>query len=181
MCPGYARSFRFISENAHLRHLYASKKYSFDTDHDVLMGRSLQDYLVIFPTICRPPGSSSSAHLQSMLGYILSDPHCTVVLSEQVVWTFLRFVPCRIGVNEALDAAVCCLCYAYMDFLSVERVSSKTLSARGRSLKILQAYITDEAFQKTSETICASVIIQYCEVCCYRTYGHRKTCIDRMI
>ena len=99
-----------------------------------------------------------------MLTYILTDSNCNNNLSPQATGTFFPFVPCRLGVNKALDAAVYCLWHAYCDFSRVGHAQKNTLKAYGKGLGTLRGIIDDSASQTNSETICASIVIQYCEV-----------------
>ena len=101
-----------------------------------------------------------------MLTHILTDNRSATVLSTQVVGTFLPFVPLRIGINEALDTAVHCLYHAYRERATASsHVSPQTLTAYVQALDMLQIYISEPKLRTEIETICASVIIQYCEVC----------------
>lgn len=99
-----------------------------------------------------------------MLTYILTDSHCSAVLSPQAVGTFFPFVPCRLGINGALDAAVYCLWHSYRDFLQFGHAQTNALKTYSTGLKSLRTSIDDSTIQTKSETICASIVIHYCEV-----------------
>ena len=100
-----------------------------------------------------------------MLAYILADSKCQSACSPQATGSFLPFIPSRLGHNAALDAAVSCLCGIYGDRQATTREPTPaTMQKYGASLRILRTFVADSMFRTQSETICASIVLQICEV-----------------
>ena len=153
---------------------YRKKRYLFDSasdlvdleswSHDIL--RRDPKARVRFHTfsLYQLPQFSSAEKTRAMLVHILVDPNCQSVFSPQVVGTFLPLLPPRLGYNTALDAAISCLCSMYRDFLVSGRTSFGTTRKYVATLGALQKCVADPSQRTKSETICASLIVQICEV-----------------
>ncbi len=83
---------------------------------------------------------------------------------------FIHLVPARLGLNDALDASVQCLCSAYSSFLASNVLEDKTHYSR--ALKSLRQSIANEETALSSEVLCAVVCLSWYEVGlendCYR-------------
>lgn len=74
-------------------------------------------------------------------------------------------IPARLGHNIALDNAVACLCSMYTDSLVHTPASSKvSVQLYARSLRSLRERLEFPEVTNNSEMICASIILQICEV-----------------
>lgn len=78
---------------------------------------------------------------------------------------FYQYIPGRLGRNVALDSAVACLCTVYADLLASEGTISKDSWRKyAQSLEALRLCLDDPGRCFQSETICASIVLQLCEV-----------------
>ena len=74
-------------------------------------------------------------------------------------------IPARLGRSSALDDAVKCLCSLFSDFSRrAASVSSASYRLYGRSLQSLRRSLNIPQARTVSETICASIILQLCEL-----------------
>ncbi|EXJ67154.1 uncharacterized protein A1O5_09801 [Cladophialophora psammophila CBS 110553] len=74
-------------------------------------------------------------------------------------------IPVRFDVSIALDDAVSCLCGIYLDSLRPTEVTSKeSLRLYTRSLRSLRKSLDIMHVRAEAETICASIILQACEL-----------------
>lgn len=79
--------------------------------------------------------------------------------------SFFLMLPGRLGHNLALDDSIACLCSMYAD--SLRRAQSplkSSLQLYSRSLNSLRSSLRVPSTRTESETICASIIMQVCEV-----------------
>jgi hypothetical protein len=74
----------------------------------------------------------------------------------------VHLIPARLGRNDALDAAVHCLCSAYIGFLSSNTKAETTLYPR--ALLSLRQYLSREDTLLSSEVLCAVVCLSWYEV-----------------
>ncbi|EIT73349.1 hypothetical protein AO1008_04526 [Aspergillus oryzae 100-8] len=78
---------------------------------------------------------------------------------------FYQYIPGRLGRNVALDSAVACLCTVYADLLASEGTISKDSWRKyAQSLEALRLCLDDPGRCFQSETICASIVLQLCEL-----------------
>lgn len=86
----------------------------------------------------------------------------------QLLWNFgwfLEDIPCRLGVNESLDAAVEALLTAHMAFRAPQRqLTELCLSKYCRALKALQYCLADLEKAQSSETLCSTLLLLIYEV-----------------
>lgn len=73
-------------------------------------------------------------------------------------------VPSRLGHNAALDDAVSCLCSLYIDALRASKPSTDSLRLYAKSLRTLRQCLNVPRVRAEGETICASIILQGCEL-----------------
>lgn len=82
-----------------------------------------------------------------------------------LIGSFFKYVPGRLGHNSALDDAISCVCSLYCDRSSNEYTKSKVIYKNYvRALSSLQKCLADEYLRLQSETLCASLLLQMCEV-----------------
>ena len=77
---------------------------------------------------------------------------------------FLRYVPQRLGVNDALDASVESLTCAFTS-LHTHQNSTNMLVKYGSALKKLRKCLNDPVKAQSPETLCAIYLILITEVC----------------
>lgn len=181
-CPGYVRRWKFVDENKSLQTLYRRKKFGFeivdpeDSSHEDKLqfrlstptgfdavevlhsGGSAVEVGVFWPL------TSSSDRVGSMLCHILTDDRSQVFFSLQALGDFFPFIPSRLGINIALDSAVSCLCQIYRDVLNGRPTSHHTIKQYANSLNALQRCIKEPQLRLEPETICATILLQLCEV-----------------
>lgn len=107
------------------------------------------------------PRFLESNPLGSSLVYCLESKVKGTLIPLWLVGSFFQFVPARMGRNAALDAAVSCLCDIYC---SPYNVHAGIYHNYVRALSSLRGYLSDTSLQMESETLCASILLQMCEV-----------------
>ncbi|OAP58850.1 hypothetical protein AYL99_06147 [Fonsecaea erecta] len=177
-CPGYAKRWKFVDESGPLALLYRNKKYIFeDVDHPEPTGdegsafRGILIKKARFPlfsstsTTVEWPLVSPSDQLCSTLCYILDEPQSRYTFPIKSHGRFYAMIPVRLGRNIALDDAVSCLCSIYVDSLrSTQAPSKECLRLYGRCLRSLRKSLDVQHTRAEAETICASIIMQACEL-----------------
>ena len=112
------------------------------------------------------PLQSDSDRNGSLLSYILSSPDGGSLFTLQTIGDFVSDIPSRLGHNAALDESIACLCSIYVDVKSHgRRISNITIKRYAGALNSLQRCLDDVGMRYQSETVCASIILQLCEVC----------------
>ena len=154
-CMGFGQPrFKFQDDGQKFR-------TNLDTEQEISTG-SLTRYT--HPSIPRTV-SNSLTRLSSALVAGIS-PEIDIRL--QLIWNFgpfLEDIPCRLGVNESLDAAVEVLLAAHMGFRMPQRQSTELcLSKYCRALKALQRCLADPEKAQSSETLCSTMLILLYEV-----------------
>jgi hypothetical protein len=172
ICPGFTKKWKFVDENLQLSSYYKSKRYILE-EVDVSFKLSLDSYakedqapprrrrqLVIFPSL-----AFSHDYLISSLIYIMNDPKSQALCETQCLGSFISYLPPRLGRNMALDATVASFCGIHADILAQSPDTKKrALVAYSKGLKALRACVEQVEVRYESETICASIILQICEV-----------------
>lgn len=83
----------------------------------------------------------------------------------RLVGSFFEFIPARLGRNAALDDAVSCLCEIYCGTPSAPyNLHRGIYQSYVRALSSLRGCLSDTSFRMESETLCASILLQMCEV-----------------
>ena len=100
-------------------------------------------------------------HLGSSLVYCLESKVEGTLIPLWLVGSFFQYVPARIGRNAALDAAVSCLCDIYC---SPYNFQVSTYQKYAKAISSLRGCLSDTSLQMESETLCASILLQMCEV-----------------
>jgi hypothetical protein len=111
------------------------------------------------------PRYHETNRLGSALIYCLESKVKGTLIPLRLVGSFFEFIPARLGRNAALDDAVSCLCAIYS-----ATPSNPYNFPRGiyqgyvRALSSLRGCLSDISLQMESETLCASILLQMCEV-----------------
>lgn len=168
-----------MDEGPRLAEYYARRQYVYD---DVDQG--LQEDRVKFDSTVTVWRISSSPHgsyysndqnrppsevprylesnpLGSSLVYCLESKVKGTLIPLWLIGSFFQFVPARMGHSLALDAAVSCLCDIYC---SPYNFPMGIYQSYVRALSSLRACLSDTSLRMESETLCASILLQMCEV-----------------
>jgi hypothetical protein len=183
-CPGFTKRWKFVDENLQLSSHYQKKRYIFeeidlvpnpglkashnDPRPDSVSYKEYESRCGKFRVgIYR---SLSSEHDQSgfILTYILKDPKSQAFFPLKSHGNLFSFIPSRLGRNLALDDTISCLCGIYADTLTNNPTTSEIAIRRyAKSLNSLRTCLEEPQLRTESETICASIILQLCEVSCW--------------
>lgn len=108
---------------------------------------------------------SDREHGSANLVYILQDPTSQMIFPLRSHGGFYQYIPCRLGRNIALDSAVACLCTVYTNLMAADgTISNDAWRKYAQSLGALRLCLDDPERCFQSETICASIVLQTCEV-----------------
>lgn len=103
--------------------------------------------------------------LGSILVHCLDRKFKGNLIPLRLVGSFFDFIPARLGHNTALDDAVSCLCAIYHGISSVlYNIDKGVYRSYVKSLSSLRGCIGDDSTWMNSETLCASILLQLCEV-----------------
>ncbi|KAF5856119.1 hypothetical protein ETB97_007859 [Aspergillus alliaceus] len=170
LCPGYEKRYKFVNENATLQAHYRKKKYLLE-EIGVSVGENAVSYTspgphaIGFRGWIPWPLISAQEHDGTNLVYILDDPGSQGVFPLTSHGNFYRYIPSRLGGNIALDSAVSCLCTVYTDLSAGwGGISERAWRTYARSLGALRLCLGDPERCFQSETICASIVLQLCEL-----------------
>lgn len=99
--------------------------------------------------------------LGSSLVYCLESKVEGTLIPLWLLGSFFQYIPARIGRNAALDAAVSCLCDIYCSpYNSQVGIYQRYIKA----ISSFRGCLNDTSLQMESETLCASILLQMCEV-----------------
>ncbi len=184
-CPGYTKRWKFVDENHNLILTYRKKNYIFeDVDESELADNDsrLGDVAVrqspdpskkdCYSFNLKWPTSLPFHRHWAKLCYVLDAPHSRVIFPINSHGSFYAMIPARLGRSDALDDAVSCLCSLYTD--SSRRAASASSSSfrlYARSLQSLRRSLTIPQDRTAAETICASIIMQLCELIMHEKGG----------
>ena len=116
------------------------------------------------PTMLQNPQSD---HLRSALIYCLDSKVKGPLIPLRLIGSFFDFIPARLGQNAALDNAVSCVCTIYQSTSSTPYHFNKdTCQSYVKSLSALRECLGHETLRMEPETLCASILLQICEVGC---------------
>ena len=107
------------------------------------------------------PRYLESNPLGSSLVYCLESKVKGKLVPLWLVGSFFQFVPARMGRNVALDDAVSCLCGIYC---SSYNYHSGIYQSYVKAISSLRGCLSDTSLRIESETLCASILLQTCEV-----------------
>jgi hypothetical protein len=103
--------------------------------------------------------------LGTALVYCLESKVKGMVIPLRLVGSFFEFIPAHLGRNTALDDAVTCLCAIYCGAISTPYNCHKGIyQSYVRALSSLRGCLSNTSLQMESETLCASILLQMCEV-----------------
>jgi hypothetical protein len=184
-CPGFTKRWKFVDENSQLSSHYRKKRYIFEEidltptpssktprnepqpdcdSHEEYGPRYGQFRLEICWSL-----SSEHERSGSILAYMLNDPKSQALFPLKSHGDFYSFIPSRLGRNPALDDTISCLCGIYTDTLTNNRTTSEIAIRRyAKSLNSLRTCLEEPRRRIESETICASIVLQLCEVSSFR-------------
>lgn len=191
-CPGYKTKWRFIHETSKLAEHYAGRKFVYDTVGESPDGANpidatndirLPNELVVWEnartsqnayrrlaqrpvsTNLNIPQTLNMSPLSSSLVYCLDSKVDKTLIPLRLIGSFFDFIPSRIGYNKALDDAVSCLCTMYRSAPTTVVSSPKaTYQSYAKALASLRWCLSDPASCLEPETLCASILLQMCEV-----------------
>jgi hypothetical protein len=111
------------------------------------------------------PRYHETNRLGSTLVYCLESKVKGTLIPLRLVGPFFEFIPARLGHNAALDDAVSCLCAIYCGAPSTPYNFHKEIyQSYVRALSSLRGCLSDTSLRMESETLCASILLQICEV-----------------
>lgn len=172
-------SWKFVDEAPRLALHYAERKYIYDDIDRTLHKDSMRcdATVTLLPNSNSPrdshyntlneratsevPRYLESNPLGSSLVYCLESKVKGNLIPLWLVGSFFQFVPARMGRNAALDDAVSCLCGIYC---SPHGIPAGIYQSYVRALSSLRRYLSETSLQMESETLCASILLQMCEV-----------------
>jgi hypothetical protein len=180
--------WKFVDESQQLAKYYASRKYVYDIidldleaahrrdqsadadfDVDAVWGeiphpqRTRNDDNTIFKSYI--PRYLEANPLGSSLVFCMGSKVNGTLIPLHLVGSFFDFVPARIGFNPALDDVVSCLCSIYSRKYSTPYGYQKDIyQSYVRSLASVRTCLQAPLLRMKSETLCASILLQICEV-----------------
>ena len=180
-----------MDETPRLALHYAGRRYIYDdieknTQEDSV---KIDGAVVVWKNSNSPDGSQYNANkecatsqvprylesnpLGSSLVYCLGSKVKGALIPLWLVGSFFQFVPARMGRNAALDDAVSCLCGIYCSpyafHVGIYQNYVKALSS-------LRGCLSDASLRMDSETLCASILLQICEVSLIRADSVAQKC-----
>ena len=172
-------SWRFVDEAPRLAEHYAQRQYIYDDIDENLPedGMGSDGAVTVWKNLNASHGSQYSTnkmytlsevprHLEtnplgSSLVYCLESKVKGTLIPLWLVGSFFQYVPARMGRNTALDAAVSCLCDIYC---SPYHFPVSIYQSYAKALSSLRGCLSGTSLQMEPETLCASILLQMCEV-----------------
>ena len=112
------------------------------------------------------PQCLENSRLGSALVYCLDSKVKGALIPLRIVGSFFEFIPSRLGRNTALDDAVSCICAIYCGNPATPyNMHMEVYKSYVKALSSLRTCLDDDATRMESETLCASILLQMCEVC----------------
>ncbi len=114
----------------------------------------------------RVPRSLSPNPLGSAIVYCLGSNTKGTLIPLRFVGSFFDFIPARLGRNMALDDSVTCLSSIYSRAPpGIHEAPRKEIyESYATALSSLRASLNNPTLRTESETLCASILLQICEV-----------------
>ena len=162
-----------MDEAPRLAEYYANRQHIYDevdenlpadsmrSDGTVTMWKNLNSSHSSYHTTSEVPRWLETNHLGSSLVYCLESKVEGTLIPLWLVGSFFQYIPARIGRNAALDAALSCLCDIYC---SPYNFQVGTYQKYVKAISSLRGCLSDTSLQMESETLCASILLQMCEV-----------------
>lgn len=103
--------------------------------------------------------------LGTALVYCLESKVRGMLIPLWVIGSFFQYIPARLGRNRALDDVVSCLNEIYCGTSAVlYNMHKRIYRSYIRALSSLRHCLDNTILQMESETLCASILLQMCEV-----------------
>lgn len=166
-----------MDENTQLRTQYKKKRYIFEDGNAALVSnlKSHPNGFDLYEEYYGIPRNLQVGIFRSLnweheqdatiLTFLLQDKNTQAAFPIAGQGAFYSAIPSRMGRNLALDAAVSCVCRIYLDIVrNGSQFSGSTFRQYAKSLNALRSCVEDPYIQSESETICASILLQLCEV-----------------
>ena len=159
-----------MDEAPRLAEYYANRQYIYDDVDESLPKDSMKSNGTVTIwnnttnkrcTMSEIPRWLETNYLGSSLVYCLESKVEGTLIPLWLVGSFFQYIPARIGRNAALDAAVSCLCDIYC---SPYNFPVGIYQKYGKAISSLRGCLSDTSLQMESETLCASILLQMCEV-----------------
>ena len=113
-------------------------------------------------TIIRHLDSNS---LASALIYCLESHNNNLLIPLPLLGSFFELIPARLGHNDALDHSVATLCSIYLKQPAFSYDMDTELYRKyAKALSSVRHFIEEDFRRMESETLCASILLQMCEV-----------------
>lgn len=107
----------------------------------------------------------TSVDLASALLYCLRNNPNKLLVPLNSVGSFFDYLPARLGLNTALDDAISCLCAVYgTPVTTLGTGHSQVFRCYTQALSSLQKCIDSPRLLSEPLTLCASIVLQLCEV-----------------
>ena len=105
-------------------------------------------------------------HLGSKLVFHLESKVKGIMIPLWNIGSFFQYIPARLGHNDALDNAIACLCAVYGGTPSSTPYTfqQETYRTYANAISSLRGCLDHQIRQMESETLCASILLQSCEV-----------------
>ena len=173
-CPGYEKTWKIIEEQGSLAKQYRTKRYVFEEgvappsrvveQNDAVKELYRVGELSFSVNISRV--SLCRAEKDAMrLAHMLDDPTSQLTFPIRSHGSFYSFIPSRLGRNPAMDDSISCLFAIYCDTMAKRTPSTSTsIQLYAKSLRSLRYCLEEQWLRTQSETICASLVLQICEV-----------------
>jgi hypothetical protein len=167
-CPGFTKRWKFVDESQQLLIQHKKNRHTFDDITWSSVARKDYELPRLYVNVFHHLTSQNDTNM-IILKYALTDPPSRVVFPLESLGGFFKFIPSRLGTNLALDAAVACLCTIYTETRTRNAPNSAfSVKQYVKSLGALRTCLEEPSFSSESETLCASIILQICEVRCNR-------------
>ncbi|TVY19765.1 hypothetical protein LARI1_G002605 [Lachnellula arida] len=171
-CPGYKTTlpWRFVDEAPRLASQYAGRKYIYDSissNFDEDQETNLKGVMVWKRTQIKAliPRYHEINPLGPAFVYCLDSKVNESLVSLRISGSCFDFVPARLGHNVALDDAVSCICAIYCRRPSISYTADREIyQSYVKALSSLRGYLSDDYLRMEAETLCASILLQMCEL-----------------
>ena len=111
-----------------------------------------------------PRGLEASC-LSSKLVFCLDSKVKGTLIPLRIIGSFFDYIPARLGHNLALDDAVSCVCNIYCGGpSSPANIQNLIYQSYVRAISSLRGCLGDTSVRMEPETLCASILLQMCEV-----------------
>ncbi|PVH88651.1 hypothetical protein DL98DRAFT_580217 [Cadophora sp. DSE1049] len=167
-CPGYQTRWKFVDEVPRLEEYYAGNTYVLDIadskKSETTIDTIRNEQLMIW-TASSVPRYLNTNPLGSAFVYSLDSNVAGKLFPLRLVGSFFQFIPARLGRSAALDDAIECICSIYSKRLPAPNEISKDIyESYARAIASLRTCLDDPTLQMESETLCASITLQLCEL-----------------